>query len=137
MNYELAKQLKEAGFPQIRPNSISKEVNPFSLIYPEGQVWFEGWPMRPAPDHSPNAIHIDDTELKCLVGAYAPTLSELIAACGPAFSELIKLTDTKEPQKWAAVVYPCEECVISEIHEACGATPEEAVARLYIALHGK
>lgn len=121
MTYELAKMLKDAGFPQIRPRSLTKEVNPFSLIYPKEQKWFEGWPMRPAPEHSPNAIHIDDTELKVLVGAYPPSLSELIEACGDELRSVERFGEN-----WAA---------FRKVEESYqGFTPEEAVARLWLAL---
>lgn len=99
MNYELAKKLKDAGFPQ---------------------QWKKGDTAR---------HHVNSDEV-----AYVPTLEELIAACGVAFSELSKMNHTREPQRWYAVSFPCEECVIEEIKDGFGTTPSEAAANLWLAL---
>lgn len=63
MNYELAKRLKEAGFPQ------------------EGERWLcsEGQPYPYARETMCNGE-----------SAYLPTLEELIEACGDGFSHLGK-----------------------------------------------
>lgn len=131
MNYELAKELKNAGFPQIRVNSISKEVNPFSLIYPKGQKWFDGFPIRPTDKERENAgilddaIHIDDYDKKVEVGAYLPTLSELIEACTGI--NILKRTGLSGESSWSVdtLDYP----------EVYGSTPEEALVRLWLALN--
>jgi len=130
MDYELAKKLKEAGFPQIHKSSMSDEVNPFSLIYPENQQWFDGWPMRPAPDDTPNAIHVDDIETRRLVGAYLPTLPELIDALGDDFGVLERSDDPDAPHRWMAL---SADSMVTR----SGDTPEEAVAKLWIALTTK
>jgi len=69
MNYELAKQLKDAGFPQISENvlrniSLEEEMNR-QLIGQESNYICN------------------------------PTLSELIEACGDRFDALIKDTEVK------------------------------------------
>ena len=89
MNYELAKQLKDAGFPQLPQHNF--------LINPNDA---------------------DD-------GVTAPTLSELINACGEKFGSLSKDGGT---YKWLASSHP------DEFYEG-GKTPEEAVAKLYIKLN--
>lgn len=63
ITYELAKQLKDAGFPQkIRQGVFGYE---WSEKLPDGNLWVNGM-------------------------AYKPTLSELIEACGDRFSTLTK-----------------------------------------------
>lgn len=81
MNYELAKKLKEAGFPS-------------------------NWELR--------------TEALLPY----PTLSELIAACGVKFHRL----EQAGLEKW------CSYAVGGT--QGIGSTPEEAVARLWLALQG-
>lgn len=66
MNYELAKQLKDAGFPQVHPAS-----------YPNGTL------MRHPRD-------INNTE-----EVYFSTLHQLIEACGDRFSMLNRSIDNK------------------------------------------
>lgn len=86
MNYELAKELKEAGFPQMDiDENLSGEPRP-----------------------------------------YRPTLSELIEACGEEFYKL-----TKQVEGW----YAMSMSALKEIGPC--PTPEEAVARLWLALNKK
>jgi hypothetical protein len=57
-------------------------------------------------------------------GLYYPTLSELIEACGKDFEMLVQ---RNAGQCWGAV---------GGVHgDVRGSTPEEAVARLWLALH--
>ena len=101
MNYELAKELKDAGFPQTAGNG--------------------GW--------------VED-ELKTMGDVYAPTLSELVEACGDGFGGLLKVFE--KFQAMGGILEKSEHegqgrysiCVL-------GATPEEAVARLWLALNKK
>lgn len=86
MTYELAKQLKDAGFPHSKYWQI---IN--------GNMW------------------CDDSE--------APTLSELIEACGDGFGYL-----EKNFSWWAR---DSEE----QFLECRGKTPEEAVAKLWLTLN--
>ena len=101
MTYELAKELKDAGFPQ--PALDFKGSFLFAQC---------GEPV--------------DTQ------AYVPTLSELIEACGTNFGGLVRLADGT----WNAAT-PVIDTGMSYGNpstEVEGSTPEEAVARLWLAL---
>lgn len=92
MNYALAKELKEAGFPQ-----------------------------------TGNGEFIDAIGIGPVLGnndVYVPTLSELIEACGEPITLWI-MSNRTDAQKGG-----------TEIMET-GTTPEEAVARLWLALNKK
>ncbi len=96
MNYELAKQLKDAGFPVIKHEHHGGQV-----------TW--------------------DT----------PTLSELIEACGDNFEALCLSNYPKGNKFWQA--YPIDEAYKGDCIKDCcgyetGDTPEEAVAKLWLAL---
>jgi hypothetical protein len=118
MNYELAKQLKDSGFPQ------------------EGLLKYgQGWNFVVSPDSPKDAHGIPAAEYERLQDkCYCPTLSELIAACGEPFDQLIQ-------GKPRGNVF----CATGSIFEKDGtsntyrtsfhATPEEAVAKLWLALH--
>lgn len=98
MTYELAKQLKEAGFPVRKVCLCESEV----------------------------CVHIT-----------YPTLSELIEACGEQFDALLlqKGEDKKhvhDGRPWVAM----QDRFDGSLDDlACGSTPEEAVARLWISLN--
>lgn len=110
MNYELAKQLKDAGFPQERK---------------------QGW----------NITDIDEIlrSESSTETAYAPTLSELIEACGDDLFrlEFTKLVFESPPEKitryWEAVYYDDENDRVY----VRGISPEEAVANLWLAINKK
>lgn len=98
MTYELAKKLRDQGFPQI-----------------DGDYVFD------------NGLHarIKNVDGLVLDGAYySPSLSELIEACG---DNLVDLTRTDEG--WATN--------LEAGGTSNGKTPEEAVARLWLALNNK
>jgi hypothetical protein len=99
MNYELAKELKEAGFPQGVGTYLDEK----------GAGYYK---------HRPGTVCI-------------PTLSELIEACGGWFHELIKRND----DSWYAGTKL--EDNRPRYATGIGSTPEEAVARLWIALQEK
>jgi hypothetical protein len=100
MNYDLAKELKDAGFLQRGDGSY---------VFPE----------------------IDTGETNKTLRRYAPTLSELIEACGDEFDRLERDTDgTKEYPK----VYFCAYAVSRDSGQF-GSTPEEALTRLWLALN--
>ena len=105
MNYELAKELKEARFPQGHNNG-------------EG-----GCPGN--PDNDAACYHYSDDL------AFLPTLSELREACGRDFR-----LQNSNPDLWQA-----DNCGDfntfrkGEHTVGVGSTPEEAVARLYLALN--
>ena len=98
MTYELAKQLKYAGFP-IKP-------------YPEWALKMDG-PLGEAEYRE----------------CYRPTLSELIEACGNDFLELGKAPAEYLPNLKINWVARKDETVYG-----LGYSPEEAVAKLWLAL---
>jgi len=112
MNYELAKQLKDAGLKQ------------------------EGW--------NGNFYDVDGQESSDfgdLVTAegdevYIPTLSELIEACGDKFGTLHQYkypSNNGKQQDWLAT----EQYKTAQVLKGEGATPEEAVAKLWLELNKK
>jgi len=119
MDYKLALELKEAGFPQIRPGSILGKPNIFSLVYP--------------PDLDlGDPIISDNIELRQRIGAHQPSLEELIEACGNNFSGLVRdLYPDGSTREWIA--HDTDDPNI----DGYGPTPLEAAARLYIALKKK
>lgn len=101
MNYELAKKLKDAGFPQENNNGIFLEK--------DGKV---AWGNSSRT-------------------AYAPTLPELILACGKSFYQLIQPINGK--WKWSAVArrYGGKKGGVGHSEFS----PEIAVANLWLALN--
>lgn len=116
MNYGLAKQLKEAGFKQ---EGKGEYINRFEELVIE------------RPDLKP----LDD-----LPGylPYIPTLSELIEACGFGFERLEQRKDGRTPEGyrlfsgWYAIAWDADDTWSGE-----GATPEEAVANLWLKVKEK
>lgn len=100
MNYKLAKKLKDAGYPQ----GVGQYI---------GEDWQGGG---------------DEESLRkeSLVGAYIPTLSELIESCGVLFGALSK----NGGNNWSAIGH---KIGVGMIH-LNGLFPEEAVANLWIAV---
>lgn len=103
MNYELAKNLKDAGFP----NSQN--------WYDDGNTMWGGIEMEPP----------------------APTLSELIEACGERFEGLRRCEDPDIVTNYIWGAYAYLEGRTDASFEASGKTSEEAVAKLWLALNGK
>jgi hypothetical protein len=103
MDYELAKQLKAAGFPQ------------------KGDWWF-----RKYYDGEIGKINAH-RDIPAKEDAYSPTLSELVEACGEEFYYLRKTTNW-----FASALFDS-----TDIREVWGDTPEEAVAKLWLALNKK
>lgn len=103
MTYELAKQLKDSGFPQ---NQALEELGGNKKWIPEYKEWID-----------------------------IPTLSELIEACGEGFKNLSKMGD----KNWGANNIMEQQLNGSyKLNEpkGYGSTPEESVARLWLALQG-
>ncbi len=107
ITYELAKKLKDVGFPQ---NSYDKNGTPVARL---GRM-------------SGNQDRINFQE-----EVIAPSLSELIEECGMGFETLHE--DSFE--NWFAGIYNWYDHYWVTIET--GKTPEEAVANLYIKLHEK
>ncbi len=111
MNYELAKELKDAGFKQ---GSATGDHH-------DGGGWI---------DEENRYYHHETGDPEC----YAPTLSELIEACGEGFDCLSgpihDLMSGSLPTIWIAEGD-------NDTYSGECATPEEAVARLWLALNKK
>lgn len=123
MNYELAKQLKDAGFPL-----ISLATPAIAQTASRSYCVFCGFPF----------LEID--------GQYylQPVLDVLIAACGEGIFQLLRQSEwhARTTDKWQAVMARpqiMKELSMKELHraqlEVYGQTPEEAVARLWLALN--
>lgn len=118
MDFKLAKELKDAGFPQ--------ELQEGGLRY-----WDD------APDSIEPEPYISELHRKPTDGYYkVPTLSELIEATRKVNgSYIFSLQEQIDRTKWCASVH-CQESpddnpkYIAEL----GSTPEEAVVRLWLAL---
>lgn len=103
MNYKLANQLKDAGFPNISFECISD---------------------------IPHLVHYDNGE-KCQWELQkAPTLSELIEACGIPSDRMNFQLETVFNELWVT-----EKSGLGFSHSAEGSSPEEAVAKLWLKLH--
>lgn len=121
MDYELAKELKDAGFPQGRVDIVGNH-----RIFPNS-------------DHLGYGQKVDDV-------CYLPTLSELIEACEPAKAD--EFWVGTHIDVWEAILnyhgyfdYPTkfkddEGFASVELKEE-GATPDVAVAKLWLALNKK
>lgn len=99
MNYELAKQLKDAGFPQ--------KGNGLMLVR-------KGWETNKVVNYG-------------VGNSYAPTLEELIEACGDKL-----VSAYNNGKEWLL-----NEEAGSEVPQVSGSTLTEAVARLWLALNKK
>lgn len=105
MNYSLAKRLKDAGFPQAKDDKGTLRQEG-SYLFPEG-----------------TNLSLSQKKLTKLI-AYAPSLPELIEACGEDFVSLVNGGGA-----WFA------NAVDKRVES--GVTPEEAVAELWISLNNK
>jgi len=109
MNHELAKELKDAGFPQKQHEISDRDTG--------------AWPKDIAPYKWP----------------YNPTLEELIEACGgdfkkQAFDLLRQYSQTGE---WMAFGIKYVDGEVHSYGGDLFSTPTEAVARLWLALNKK
>ena|SRR3990167_8837248 len=109
MNYELAKRLKEEGFP-------FKEIKVGYSLPPH----WECFDFNPEGKEELGAQHF-----------YMPTLRELIEACGEIFCGIHRL----QIGGWIAFIYDIEDSTRQV--EAKGSTPDEAVANLWLILNQK
>lgn len=107
MDYTLAKELKDAGFPQ------STHSRGFG-VFPSGEVI--------------NASFLSEK----YDAVYVPTLEELIEACGQKLVSISRMFNGRWLDGWGALYHGSE---LSSAHSLVeGATPTEAVARLWLAL---
>lgn len=127
MTYELAKKLKDAGFPQ---DGSNKDANGDSILVHEMLTEDEIDSRRNGA-----GLFFRDS-------AYIPTLSELIEASGQTFDNLtmrVEYLNGEYSTKWVTNFLrgcACGDCNIpsSDTWKTSGSTPEEAVANLYLAL---
>ncbi len=113
INYELAKKLKDAGFPQgWGPFTFFYETKNSSL----DNLWAQPWAIV----QKKHGGYVDSL-VKC------PTLPELIDACGDGFGWLSRRKDTND---WVAAKG------FLDLSTMCvGETSEEAVVNLYLKLN--
>ncbi len=114
MDYELAKKLKDAGFPQKGDGMWFCEMDS-----PAGGSYYD---LRsiPLPGFALNEDY--DT-------TYQPTLVELLNECGDDFHELKRVTKYASiGSDWYAV------STTQGLHSKIWLSPEEAVANLWLAL---
>jgi len=120
MNYKLAKELKEAGFPQ-------------KLIIGNEYYSKIGHPRMGIPIQWAETLVLSEGANNMSGEWYKkPTLSELIDACGEEFDSLSKYL-----HKWVAnaSIDPLEIDSVSVV--MYGKTPEESVAKLWLELNKK
>ncbi len=117
ISYELALQLKQAGFTQRNNGNATYFLNQHLMINREDAIrmWFadkakQSWDVKV------------EEEL-----VYCPTTTELIEGCGFPFA-----LSSDAAGHWAAKNFILGEAAIGE-----GATAAEAVARLWLAVHAK
>lgn len=118
ITYELAKKLKDAGFPQ----------DTEWILY-NSPTYYERWIriLYRKPGTTSNTFEVGSTELSC------PTLSELIDACGKNF----RMLSYDQPYvQWVAHGERENKKDIS-LFTNDGKTPEEAVANLWLELNKK
>jgi len=108
MNYELAKQLKDAGYKQ-------KNVGMFVYKNDKGHI-----------GEIAGGRYFNNEDIKEEDVYYQPTLSELIEACGDGFYILRKLSTG----------FVAEDAAYDKTLGQ-GKTPEEAVAKLWLKLDEK
>lgn len=132
LNYELAKKLKEAGFPQKDLFRWDEDTHPDATIEEYrrlnvGRVTYEGYYC---PALTNEKKHTDKDDI------YIPTLLELIEACGDDFGTLHHI---HKPKTWTSVsrLFSREGSKLLNGHEGKGDTPEEAVANLWLELNNK
>lgn len=129
MNYELAKKLKDAGYSQVRKlgGKVYFQNGKTSHIVCEGAGYEcdctttteDGYGMAGAEET-----------------VYAPTLSELIEACGRCLFHIKRIGVNGEDYWWAVshCGHPEHEWSGNNLEEQ-GKTPEEAAANLWLELN--
>ena len=148
MNYETALALKEAGFPQKNCLFYWREKYHTSEAFDKGVslgkkgIFGDGFSLShyPYPRYTTADVKWNEADLARLneTEVAAPTLSELIEACGEGFEYLNRVQNTEPPYEWVAGTcdsFAREIGAISMYEQ--GSSPEIAVANLYLSLHGK
>ena len=143
MNYELAKQLKEAGFPQnfdIGDWFYTERVNKHIWEKPrcigglkthlKYKTYKESYKEVPECECDWCLTVLGEMGIEKVIKI--PTLSELIEACGEDFQKLEKIISDRLGNKWQGVGGEG----IRDI-EIEAKFPEEAVAKLWLKLNEK
>lgn len=125
MSYELAKELKDTGFPQMGDGFILLLGNPELVEDPEDQTMSRIERSKYVMLGKYNRYGED---------VYEPTISELIEACGDKFHTLGRSPD----RLWWAAEFK-DSAIFEDTYplRVGGNSPEEAVARLWLALNKK
>ncbi len=130
LSYDLAKKLKEAGFPQ---GYYESEKNEY--YFREGKLIIQGGIHLRKIGYSELFKQVIEYEKELTL---VPTLSELIDACGDDFLGVNRTQGcaVEEFNKWEAIekVWCCNEHGESRKY-GYGANPEESVANLWLELH--
>ena len=118
ISYQIAKDLSEAGFPNMR---VLKKGD--KLVDPDGKIHSA---MRDVVESRYDWFRL-------------PTLSELIEACGFGFDgvTVVERFHASKDRVWKAQANTTLWDIKDEATSAVGSTPEEAVARLWLALNKK
>lgn len=122
MNYEFAKRLKDAGFPQ-------EYVMRVPEVIPPGRIGFDATMLTKPKEYllergitEETLVYADEMkEIKC----YTPNLLELIEACGEEFGSLYVRDDGER----------CYQATNGDGLIVQGKDPTEAVAKLWLALN--
>lgn len=121
MTYELAKQLKDAGFKQ-RTSDLFPEVTIGVCKH--------------------NLYGLSEGRESCNCGkeetVHIPTLEELIEACGEGLNSLDKAYDDEGNVQWYCIGVKDKETITIPSDDRLGySTPSEAVAKLWLAIQDK
>lgn len=133
MNYELAKKLKDGGFPfqEIHANEYTDDRNYRSDVAEMAAVGFVG------SQAAPFVVFEGEETIYSI-----PTLSELIEACGDRFWKIEKHGSVFYAYRTQRKIHVDSASSLFEFVKgvdtrAQGTTPEEAVANLWLALNEK
>lgn len=122
ITYELAKELKEAGFPQDKPTAIYDSEGD---LYTVGEVDVSS--VTPGTFYTQGCGCCSDD---VFMDVRVPNLGELIEACGDGFAGLIRRGNKWDAGEGSDVIPTSEvQCRYS--------SPEEAVAKLWLKLNKK
>tara|TARA_B110000503_G_C6933088_1_gene323649 strand:- start:141 stop:602 length:462 start_codon:yes stop_codon:yes gene_type:complete len=153
MNYDIAKKLKDAGFPQREDFVVSAEDDLRSSTYGEGGFhsiydsscgeeleYLKKTPVKDWQGKGRATVYFKKEYLESEEGkyltVYKPSLSELIEACGGSFNHLSYVREEGEMDADGNVLSWVAKA-IHDFGECQGSTPEESVANLYLKLHEK
>jgi hypothetical protein len=123
MKYELAAQLRDAGFP------MTKSVFIAGMGMTIGNLPFNEKGYLTCESIDPPRIgDRDKVGVECYPVAPNPTLSELIEACGEDFDALIRVNEKQWNAHAKRKLFDGSDGRIAEL-------PKEAVAKLYLSIN--